>query len=314
MIEVVVAQRHDLAKGIVGLTLQTPDGKPLPAWDAGAHIDVHLPNDLIRQYSLCSKPDESTYEIAVKLEETSTGGSVYIHNEVKQGDHLKIDGPRNLFAMESQQKHCILIAGGIGITPILTMAEACAAAGKSFELHYCYRYAEEAAYLDRIKQLPAESVKLHSTGGNAPRMNAAEVLAAKSDDTHVYICGSTTFIQAMLDTAEEAGWPESNVHREFFANANVSDEPAGTFEVELAQSGQCFVVPEDKSILEVLEDNDVFIPVACEQGVCGSCVTGLLGGEAVHNDAFLTKEEKQSMTKITPCCSRAKSSKLILDL
>lgn len=312
-IEVTVNEKSALTDNICRLRLSASNSVELPKPTAGSHIDIHLPNGLIRQYSLCNELHANDYEIAVLNEPQGRGGSAYIHTNLIVGDTLSISEPKNLFALESNAKKTLLFAAGIGITPILAMAEYLLQQGTDFSLHYCVKSPEQAAYIERIKNSRLEEFT-HFHFSQSGRIKLAEVIPAAQQDLHLYVCGPTTFNDSVIECALDKSWQVSNIHREYFSAAPIDHSVDASFEIEINSSGDILTVPADQSILNVLEDNGYFIPVACEEGVCGTCITGLLGGEAKHKDVFMTEQEHTKMTQITPCCSRAKSARLKLDL
>lgn len=313
MIEVIVQEKSALTENICRLKLCTVNGSALPKATAGSHIDVHLPNGAVRQYSLCNEIDASGYEIAVLNEPLGRGGSVYVHENVKLGDSLTISEPKNLFPLDMNAKKTLLIAAGIGITPILTMAEHLLQQGADFSLHYCTKSPEKTAYIERIKGSNLEAFT-HFHFSQSGRINLAEVIGVADPDIHLYVCGPIQFNDAVIEYALKKHWQTSNIHREYFAVAQIDHSEDASFEIEINSSGEILTVPPEQSMLSVLEDNGYFIPVACEEGVCGTCITGLIEGEALHKDVFMTDQEHANMTKITPCCSRAKSARLKLDI
>jgi vanillate O-demethylase ferredoxin subunit len=316
MIEVVVTSRNNEALGICSYELTCAQGQPLPAFSAGAHIDVHLPGGLVRQYSLCNHPQERhRYLIGVLKDEASRGGSHSLHEQVMQGQRLHISEPRNLFALVPQAERSLLFAGGIGITPILCMAEQLAADGADFELHYCARSSERAAFVQRLKNSPfADRVHLHFDEQAETRLDAARVLAQPQAGQHLYVCGPAGFMQHVLQSATAQGWPDAQLHREYFAAAPVDTSADGVFSVKLASTGQVYEVPADKSVVQVLQSHGIEVAISCEQGVCGTCLTGVLEGVPEHRDMYLTEQEQAANDQFTPCCSRAKSALLVLDL
>ncbi|MFJ7797110.1 PDR/VanB family oxidoreductase [Pseudomonas sp. NPDC096950] len=317
MIEVKVLARTSEALDICSFELAPLDTQPLPAFSAGAHIDVHLSNGVVRQYSLCNASDERhRYVISVLREPNSRGGSRQLHEQINVGDRLNISAPRNLFELEPNGKKYLLFAGGIGITPILCMAQQLAREGADFELHYCSRSESRAAYVDWLKNSTfANRVHLHFDDGPVQlKLDANAVMAHPEVGTHLYVCGPGGFMDYVLDTARSCGWPQTQVHREYFAAPIVAHGADETFEVEIASSGDVYQIPPDKSVFEVLDAAGVEIPLSCAQGVCGSCVTGVLAGEPDHRDQFLNADERLRNDKFTPCCSRAKSPRLVLDL
>ncbi len=316
MIEVVVASRNTEALDICTYELASVDGSPLPAFSAGAHIDVHLPDGLVRQYSLCNHPQERhRYVIGVLKDPASRGGSRGLHEQVHEGARLSISEPRNLFPLVHDARRSLLFAGGIGITPILCMAERLAHSGADFELHYCARSSERAAFVERLKASPfAEQVFLHFDEQPDTALDIAHVLAAPADDVHLYVCGPGGFMQHVLDNARAQGWQEACLHREYFTAAPVDKRLDGCFSVKLSSSGQVFEVPADKSVVQVLESHGIEIAVSCEQGICGTCLTRVLEGVPEHRDLFLTEQEQALNDQFTPCCSRAKTALLVLDI
>ena len=313
-LQVKVAARREEADGIVGLELVSVDGAPLPGFTAGAHIDVHLPGGLLRQYSLCNAPHEQhRYQIGVLRDTNSRGGSVAVHEALKVGDLLTIGVPRNQFALVPAQ-HSLLLAGGIGVTPILCMAEALAASGASFEMHYCARSPARQAFRERIAGSGfADRVVHHYDDGDAAQKLDLEALLSQADPaTHLYVCGPAGFIAHVVETARARGWPESQVHFEYFGAAPVTADGNGAFDVKLASSGQVYTIPADRTVIQVLCEHGVDVPVSCEQGICGTCLTRVLEGEPDHRDQYLTDEERAANDQFTPCCSRARSSLLVL--
>lgn len=316
MIEVQVVSRKTEAHGICSYELARLDESPLPAFSAGSHIDVHLPDGLIRQYSLCNYPDERhRYLIGVLKDPASRGGSQHLHEQINTGDRLHISEPRNLFPLVHEARRSLLFAGGIGITPILCMAERLAHSNADFELHYCARSSDRAAFVERIRLSAfADRVFVHFDEQPETLMNAAQVLANPQTDVHLYVCGPAGFMQHVLDSARAQGWAEDRLHREYFAAAAIDSSHDGSFSVKVASSGQIIEIPADKTVVAVLESHGIDIPMSCEQGVCGTCLTNVLEGIPDHRDMFLTEEEQACNNQFTPCCSRSKSPLLVLDI
>jgi vanillate O-demethylase ferredoxin subunit len=310
-----VASVHEEADDIRSIELSDPAGDSLPAFTAGAHIDVHLSEKLVRQYSLCNDPSERhRYVIGVLHDPQGRGGSRAIH-ELKVGDSVRVSAPRNHFELSSDG-NSVLVAGGIGITPILCMAQSLASAGRPFSLHYATRTRSRTAFLDKISASSfAASVsyyRSHEPGGL--KLNLRELLESPASDDHLYVCGPHSFMDAVIQTAKEKGWPEAHIHYEFFNAEVVRLDTDVEFSVLLASSGKTIPVAPDKTIVEALSQAGVEIPTSCEQGICGTCLTGVLSGEPDHRDMFLTPEEQSCNDKFLPCCSRSKSSVLVLDL
>ncbi|MCF5466429.1 PDR/VanB family oxidoreductase [Pseudomonas syringae] len=316
MIDVTVSSRNDEALDICSYELVQSSGEPLPPFTAGAHIDVHLPDGLIRQYSLCNPPHERhRYLIGVLNDPASRGGSRRLHQQIHPGAQLRISEPRNLFPLAQSARRSLLFAGGIGITPILCMAEQLAQDHADFELHYCVRSAERGAFIQRLQQSAfADRVTLHLDEQPETALNALHVLAAPAPDTHLYVCGPGGFMQHILDTARTAGWSEDHLHREYFAAEPIDTRADGSFSIEIASTGQVIAIPANKTVAQVLESQGIDIPLSCEQGVCGTCLTRVLKGVPDHRDLFLTEEEQALNDQFTPCCSRSKTPLLVLDI
>lgn len=316
-IEVLVSRRQQLAEGIIGLELIAADGGNLPPFSAGAHIDVHVPVvSVVRQYSLANDPREtSRYVIAIQQEPNSRGGSVGMHNYVQEGERLHISAPRNHFELVPAP-HMVLIAGGIGITPLFAMARQLAAEEVSFALHYVTRTPQRMAFYEELQQSEFAD-RVHFYYSDLPegaRFDVSALLQTVSDQAHVYVCGPSSLIDAVVDQAEKAQILPERIHREYFHNEQLSTGTEHSFEVCIASTGAEFLVEADQSIAQVLEANGVFVPVSCEEGVCGTCLTGVLEGDIDHRDVYLTDEEKAENNQMAVCCSRARSSRLILDL
>ncbi|MBT0962955.1 PDR/VanB family oxidoreductase [Denitromonas iodatirespirans] len=317
LLTVRVAARQAETAEVSTFELVAADGGALPAFAAGAHLDVHVPGGLVRQYSLCNAPSEThRYLIGVLRDPNSRGGSAAMHDAVQAGDTLQISAPRNHFALDENAGHHLLLAGGIGVTPILCMAEALAAGAGSFDLHYCARSADRMAFRTRLAGAAfADRVLLHLDDGDAAqKLDIAATLAEASPQTHLYVCGPAGFIEAVLDTARAQGWAEARLHREFFAAPVHDDEgDSGAFEMALAQTGITVQVAAGQSAVAALHAAGVDVPVSCEQGVCGTCLTRVLEGTPDHRDAYLTEDERAANDQFLPCCSRARG-RLVIDL
>lgn len=304
----------------MSLELTPVDGGLLPTYTAGAHIDIQLPSGVIRQYSLCRMPgDLRSYQVAILKDPASRGGSAVLHDSVREGDRLMISAPRNLFPLAAQARHSILLAGGIGVTPVLAMAEQLSAEQRSFVLHYCARSADRMAFREHLQQATyAEQVYLHlDAGPPEQRLQLATVLASAEPDVHLYVCGPTGFIEYVVNFAQAHGWSPDQLHREYFSAEGNEAAPAEEFQVQIASTGEIFTVAEGESITDVLAEHGFDIPVSCGEGMCGSCLTDLVSvsGELQHNDMFLSESQQKEGRVFTPCCSRAKAgSLLILDL
>ena len=317
MLQVNVTRKAEEADGICSFELCPVDGSTLPAFEAGAHIDIHIADGLTRQYSLCNDPRERhRYLISVLKDPSSRGGSRAMHEQVQSGQTLSISAPRNLFPLDRSAQRHLLFGGGIGITPMLAMAWELSHQGADFELHYCFRSSQRAAFVEMLAQTRfADRITLHDDSGpQMQKLDAPALLAAPHADTHLYVCGPTGFMNYILDAAQNAGWSQDRVHKEFFAADPVDQSANVPFEVELASNGQVFRIPAERSVFEVLDEAGIAIESSCEQGVCGTCVTRVLKGIPEHRDKFLTEAEHAANDRFTPCCSRARSSRLVLDL
>jgi len=315
--EVRVTRRFAETPDITVFELASPDGGPLPPFSAGAHIDVAVPGGWTRQYSLCNHPEERhRYLIGVLKEAAGRGASLAMHEEVREGDVLRVGTPRNHFPLMEEARRSLLLAGGIGVTPVLCMAERLATTGAKFEMHYCTRSRVRTAFVNRIEQSPlATHVRYHfDDGGPEQKLDLAAVFAEDDGCTHAYVCGPKGFMDAVLKAARDAGWTKERLHYEFFTGEvqTVAGEPA--FDVKLASTGQVIPVPGDRTVAQVLVDAGVPLLTSCEQGVCGTCLTRVLEGVVDHRDLFLTPDEHAANDQFTPCCSRAKSRLLVLDL
>ncbi|MCU0927922.1 MAG: PDR/VanB family oxidoreductase [Burkholderiaceae bacterium] len=316
-LQVRVARKVVEALDICSFELVAADGRPLPPFSAGSHVDVQLPNGLTRQYSLANDPTEShRYLIAVLRDAASRGGSAAMHDAVHEGDLLTISAPKNHFPLAHDASRHLLLAGGIGVTPILCMAERLATIGAAFEMHYCTRSRARTAFHGRIHASAfAERVHFHFDDGEAAqRLDPSALLAAPQAGTHLYVCGPKGFIDAVLGTARACGWPEAALHVEYFSADVAPHDGDAPFEVQLASTGRVVVVPRERSVVQALADAGVEVPTSCEQGVCGTCLTRVLAGVPDHRDVYLTPEEQAANDQFTPCCSRAKTPRLVLDL
>ena len=304
------------AEDIRAFEFVDPEGRDMPPFTAGAHLDVHLPNGIVRQFSLCNDPREThRYVVAVLREPSGRGGSASMHDEVHEQDRITITVPRNNFPLHEEARQHLLIAGGIGITPMLAMVRRLEAAGADYRLHYCTRSAEKTAFRDELLGEPfGRHVTFHHDGGDPSKgLDIAALLAQVQVGTHVYCCGPTGLMNAVKSSSEH--WPMGTVHFEFFStDPDVAQGPGEAFEVEIASTGAVYKVPPEKTILDVLLDHGHDVDSSCEEGLCGTCIVDVLEGEPDHRDFVLDDEEKESNQLITVCCSRAKSARLKLDL
>ncbi|MDB5818539.1 MAG: ferredoxin [Rhizobacter sp.] len=317
MLSVRVAARKVEALDIASFELVEAQGKPLPSFSAGSHVDVELPGGLVRQYSLCNDPSEGhRYQIAVLRDPASRGGSRAMHEVLKIGDVIQISVPKNHFELAHAAGKHLLMAGGIGVTPVLCMAERLAVMGADFEMHYAARSRERTAFIDRISASPfASKVVFHFDDGAAEqKLNIAQVLSTATADTHLYVCGPKGYMDAVLSTARSAGWPEERLHFEFFGAEVEKSATDESFQVKMASSGKVVTVGKDQTITEALAAAGIEVLTSCEQGVCGTCLTRVLEGIPDHKDMYLTPAEQAANDQFLPCCSRSKSPMLVLDI
>lgn len=303
------------AQGICSYELVDPEGQALEPFEAGAHVDVHLPGGLVRSYSLAGDPsDTSHWLLGVLLEAKSQGGSSALHHKVRVGDVLEVSPARNAFPMARQARHSILLAGGIGITPLKAMAHTLQAAGASFELHYCARGPRHVAFMKELQALvPPHQLHVHFDDGEPSKgLDIANLLKVAAPDTHVYYCGPSGFMTACAQAS--AHWPQEAVHCEHFKAPEVKplDLPDGAFEVHLVKSGQTIQVGPDQTIVRAIELTGRRVPTSCLSGLCGACKVEYVAGEVDHRDYILNDEEKTHC--LTVCVSRAKGQTLSLNL
>lgn len=313
-LRVLVKRKWNSAEGITAFELAPLDGGHLPTFQPGAHIDLHLPNGLIRQYSITNGPgDLLSYTIGVKRDPASKGGSQVLVDSVREGDVLAISEPRNNFPLRRDATRTVLIAGGVGITPILSMARFLDKSRLPYELHYFVRQGEHAAFREELNQL-AGTITIHA---GLPRGDSSRTIAAAlghwSRAQHVYICGPATMLETVRSTAAAQGWPDEAVHFEYFKNDKVLDQ-SSAFEVELARSAMTLQVPAGRTILEMMREAGLQAPSSCEQGACGTCLTGVIEGEVDHQDVYLNDTEKRTNHAMLTCVSRAKGKRLVLDI
>ncbi|KVL34152.1 ferredoxin [Burkholderia territorii] len=314
----------DAALDIRCFRVSRVDGQPFDAYEPGAHIDVTAPSGVTRQYSLCGRPDErGSYLFAVKKEARSRGGSRSLHDDVRVGAELSIGAPRNLFRLTDNASEHVLIAAGIGITPLLSMAYALAQRGARYRLHYFARSREHAAFVDELSADPfASHVRFHY--GIEPVALAAELarcVESIDSNAHVYTCGPGPFMDAVVKAAATR-IPEDAIHLERFAAepaaagtaANAATAPTDGFEVRLQRSGRSVRIAPDTSIVDALAAIGIDVDTSCGEGVCGTCMVPVLDGEPDHRDHCLSKAERASNTVICCCVSRARSAVLVLDL
>lgn len=308
-----VANIQNTATDIKSIELIPLEGL-LPTFHSGAHIDVHLPNGMVKQYSLTNGPGQTDrYIIGVKIENDSAGGSSYIHQSLRTEDVLAISAPRNNFPLRRDAVNTILIAGGIGITPLLSMAQALNHSSLPFTLHYFVQGESHLAFIDLLQTFKA-SLKVHSAlDPQQTRSSLQEILKSYQSAHHVYVCGPGLMLDATREVARQHHWPDEAIHFEYFKNTQQQDNSV-PFTVSLARSGLTLQVPSGKSLLEVLRENNVDLPSSCEQGACGTCRVAVTDGIPLHQDVYLNQAEQQRGDCMMTCVSRAKSDSLTLDI
>lgn len=314
-LDLVLEKKEAVADDVVQLTLRNAAGADLPPWEPGAHVDLVLTDDLIRQYSLCGDPAERSFlQVAVLREPAGRGGSAHVHDTLTEGDTVRVRGPRNHFTVQDARRF-IFIAGGIGITPILPMIARVDAAGADWQLIHGGRTRSSMAFRDRLEEryptrvtiLPMDEVGL---------LDLPTILAepgATAADIAVYCCGP----EALLTAVEQecSRWPHGALHLERFTpKAGADDGPQESFEVELARTGTTVTVPAGRSILDTVEATGVAVLSSCQEGTCGTCETAVLDGVPDHRDSLLTDDEQAANDTMMICVSRARSARLVLDL
>lgn len=310
-LDVEVVAREAIAEGIVRLTLRPTTGELLPEWEPGAHLDLHLAPDLVRQYSLCGdRHDRASYEVAVLREAAGRGGSAHVHDAVEVGRVLTVRGPRNNFALVESPRY-LFVAGGVGITPIVVMIAEADKAGADWRLLYGGRSRGSMAFRDELVERYGERVSLQPQD-EVGLLDLDALLTAPGQDTLVYCCGP----EALLAAVEQrcAAWPSGALHVERFAPKQIprtADD--GSFEVEFARSGITVTVPTGASIVDAAEQAGVVIETSCREGTCGTCESTVLGGVPEHRDSLLTPQEQAANDVMFPCVSRAASAKLVID-
>lgn len=307
-----VAHIELLTPRIRRVLLVSSDARPLPGFTAGAHLELHVPGNRTqrRAYSLVNLPDGEHYEIAVQLEVSSTGGSRWVHS-LKVGDELLAESPRNHFPLHENTEHALLIAGGIGITPMLGMARSLRAAGKPFTLHYAGRDEAQMAYLPEARACQDNHCWI-SGGDPQKRLPAAAILSAPRPGLHLYICGPTALLNSVLACAREQGWAEDHLHYELFSGALEMAGDQG-FEVRLRESGVSLQVAAGQSVLDAMLQAGLDPMFDCRRGDCGVCVAQVIDGQPDHRDICLSERDRASGSFCT-CVSRARSALLVLDL
>jgi cytochrome P450/ferredoxin-NADP reductase len=309
-----IAAREQLAQDIIGLEIEPADGGPFPSWTPGAHVDVHVHEGLIRQYSLTGPVRRDRYRIAVQLEPQSRGGSQAVHRRFVPGTGVMLSPPRNHFPLDETAPGYLLFSGGIGLTPILAMAWRLHELGRPFRWHLSARSRERLAYAGQIDALPFRpSIELHmDDGGPTQHLRALEAIRAFPQTAHVYLCGPRGYMDHVTTAATQAGLGPGQIHLEHFgAEIDVNGDP---FTVVAARSERRLAVAADETILAALTREGFDIPTSCRNGVCGTCLTRVIEGRPEHRDMVLTETEKAAGDRIAVCCSRSQSAVLVLDL
>jgi ferredoxin-NADP reductase len=312
--DLVVETRTPVADGVLALSLVDPEGRELPAWTPGAHIDLVLGESLVRQYSLCSSPAEpGVWRIGVLLDPDSRGGSRFVHENLQEGSVVRVRGPRNHFPLVSASRYQF-IAGGIGVTPILPMIEAAVASGAEWELLYGGRSRASMAFVDELA-VHDGSVQIAPQDEHG-MLDLAAVLASPRDDTLVYCCGPEPLLAAVEGLCAE--WPEGSLNIERFAAKPLDATPApsalDSFDVVCQRSGITVTVPAGKSILDAVQEAGIGVLASCGEGVCGTCECSVIEGQPDHRDSVLSDSEKEAGEFMMICVSRSRSEQLVLDI
>jgi ferredoxin-NADP reductase len=311
-LDLVVWRKETVADDVVRLTLRGLDGGELPAWQPGAHIDLVLTDELVRQYSLCGDPaDRAVLQVAVLRERHGRGGSAHVHEHLNEGDPVRMRGPRNHFPLIEAQRY-VFIAGGIGITPILPMIAEVDRAGARWRLVYGGRTRTSMAFGDQLESSYPGKVSIEPMD-QVGLLDLSTILAEPGERAAVYCCGPEPLLAAVEQ--ECVRWPSGALHLERFTPvATVPAGAQGSFEIELARSGGTLTVPADRSILEVVEDSGIQVLSSCREGTCGTCEAAVLDGVPDHRDHVLTAEEQAANDTMMICVSRSRSTRLLLEL
>jgi ferredoxin-NADP reductase len=301
------------ARGVVSIELRDPSGATLPEFSPGAHIDLHRANGLVRSYSLCGAPEaRDRYTVGVLQDRNSRGGSRFVHEQLRVGSTLTVATPRNHFALDEDAAHTVLVAGGIGVTPIVCMARRLAELGRAFTLVYCARSREEAAFVDTLSAY-GDAVRFHFDDEQGAPPDLQAMLAGQEAGTHFYCCGPGPMLNAFEAACAAHGY--ANVHIERFA-ADPATEAVqeGEYSVTLQRTGANVRVPSGKSLLDALLEAGVAMEYSCREGVCGSCETAVLDGCPDHRDSVLSNSERAANNTMMVCVSGCKGQRLVLDL
>ena len=298
------------------VTLVAPDGGSLPPYEAGAHAEVHLPDGATRPYSLIdfdgAAKEPKAYVFGIRLEDESRGGSRFMHG-LAEGDTVTVEPAKNDFPLAEDDAPSVLIAGGIGITPMISMATALKAEGRDYRLHYAIRDESAAAFIEQLTQNHGDCLSVHCDDQAGGPLDIAKVLSDANPEAHIYVCGPKPMIEAVKSKAESAGYPAERVHFELF-DAAADQDGDSAFEVEVASTGAVYTIPPGKTIIDVLEEAGEDLIYDCQRGDCGICQTDVLEGTPDHRDVVLSQAERDSGKVMQICVSRAKSARLKLDI
>jgi ferredoxin-NADP reductase len=287
------------------------DKGPLPPGEPGAHIGVIMPNGIERQYSLVHAGQQLTeYTVGVKRDANSRGGSIFMHDQLRVGSTLNILPPRNNFPLKEDAEHVVLLAGGIGITPIYCMIQRLIEKGRSWELYYSCRSRLDTAFLDELSRHAQAHFHFDDEEGGR-FLNVAGIVEKLPNNAHLYCCGPAPMLAAF--EAATAHWAPEQVHVEYFTPKFAAAQEGG-FVVELARSKRELTVPPGKSILQCVREAGIQVPHSCEEGVCGACETRVISGQPDHRDTILTEQERKESATMMICCSGSKSPRLVLDI
>lgn len=317
-IDAVVAAVERQADGISSWEFRRADGRALPPFTAGAHIDLHLANGLSRSYSLCNpQGDRDRYVVAINRDPASRGGSKLIHDKLTPGDSITISAPRNHFPLVEDARHVVLIAGGIGITPIFCMIQRLESLGRSWELWYSCRQRSMCAFRERLEVLEvAKPGRVHFNFDQEPggrMLDLKQVIAGTPPYAHLYCCGPNPMLRAFETAATEIGRPRDHVHVEYFA-AKEKAALGGGYRVACARSGVELEIEHGQSILDAMLAANIDIAYSCSEGICGICECKVLEGVPDHRDSVLTSDEQAANDRMMVCCSGSKSARLVLDI
>jgi phthalate 4,5-dioxygenase reductase subunit len=307
-----VTRNDTIADGINLFEFRDAGGSELPQFSAGAHITIHVPNGMLRKYSLCSDPAErDRYQVAVKREVNGRGGSCSLIDDVKAGDELAVVAPVNDFGLPRRAQDFLFIAGGIGVTPMVAMIRQVMAEGKRFRLYYCTRSPETTAFREELSAPQfKDMVTIHYDQGDPSRsLDLRPILAERKNREHLYCCGPRPLMEAVRAMTDH--WSPTAVHFEAFSEAETHKPDDKPFKVRLARSGTVLDVSTSMTILEVLREQGLEVPSSCETGTCGTCRTRLLAGEADHRDLVLAEHERKDTIMI--CVSRARGDEITID-